>query len=210
MIKILIADDHPVVRRGLKQIISENPDMVVAGEAGDGLEVLSQVRKNDYDLVLLDISMPAGSGLSILSQIKSEKTELPVLIISIYPESQYAVRVLKAGASGYLAKDSAPEELIKAIRAVVSGKKYVSAGLAQELASKLGTAARNLPHETLSNREFDILCLIASGKTNKGMARDLFLSPKTVSTYRLRILNKLGLKTDAELIRYVIENRLLG
>ena len=209
MIRILVADDHPVVRQGLKQIIADSYDMVVAGEASDGQEVLEQVRKNDYDVVLLDISMPSRSGLDILKQLKIEKPGLAFLILSVHPEQQYAVRALKAGASGYLTKDHAPEELIAAIRAVASGKKYLSSSLAQELAAQLGTATRKLPHQTLSDREYSILLLIASGSTKRGIAQKLLLSPKTVSTYRSRILKKMGLNSDAELVRYALENQLL-
>ena len=210
MIRILVADDHPLVRRGLKQAIADSPDMVVAGEASNGQEVLEQVWKNEYDVVLLDLSMPVISGLDTLKQLKSQKPELVILVLSIHPEEQYAVRVLTAGASGYITKDSAAEELITAMRAVSSGKKYVSSSLAQKLASKLGGAAESLPYEILSDREYSVLRLIAAGRTKGGIAEELSLSPKTVSTYRSRILNKLGLKTDAELVRYAIENRLLG
>jgi two-component system invasion response regulator UvrY len=210
MIKILVADDHPIVRRGLKQILSEDPSLVVAGEAADGPEVLDKARTNDYDLVLLDISMPGQDGLSVLKQLKSEKPELAVLVMSIHPENQYAVRVLKAGASGYVTKDSAPQELISAIRAALAGRKYVSSSLAQDLASQLGKTGEKLPHEALSDREFSILRQIASGKPKQAIARELFLSPKTVSTYRSRVLKKMGLKTDADIIRYAIENRLMG
>lgn len=210
MIRILVADDHPIVRQGLKQIIADSPDMVAAGEASNGQEVLEQVRKNDYDVVLLDLSMPVINGMDTLKQLKDQKPELVVLVLSIHPEEQYAVRVLTAGASGYITKDSAAEELIAAIRAASSGKKYVSSSLAQKLASELGVAAVKPLHEILSDREYSVLRLIAAGRTKIGIAEELSLSPKTVSTYRSRILNKLGLKTDAELVRYAIENRLLG
>ena len=210
MIKILVADDHPVVRKGLKQIITDSPGMVVAGEASDGQEVLDQVRRNDYDVVLLDISMPGRSGLDILKQLKSQRPALAVLVLSIYPEEQYAVRVLRSGASGYMTKESAPEELIAAVRAVSSGRKYVSSSLAQKLATELGGAAQKSTHEFLSDREYSVLRLIASGRTKGGIAEELSLSPKTVNTYRSRILKKLGLKTDAELVRYAIEHQLLG
>jgi two-component system invasion response regulator UvrY len=209
MIRILVADDHPIVRQGLKQIIADSPDMVVAGEASDGQEVLEQVRKNHYDVILLDITMPDRSGLDILEQLKSEKPGLVFLILSVHPEQQYAVRALKAGASGYLTKDRAPEELINAVRAVASGKKYLSSSLVQVLASELGKATEKLLHQTLSNREYSILLLIASGSTKRGIAQRLSLSPKTVSTYRSRILKKMGLNSDAELVRYAIENQLL-
>ena len=210
MIRILVADDHPIVRQGLIQIIADSPDMVAAGEASNGQEVLEQVRKNDYDVVLLDLSMPVINGMDTLKQLKSQKPQLVILVLSIHPEEQYAVRVLKAGASGYITKDSAAEELIAAIRAVSSGKKYVSSSLAQKLASKLGVVAEKPFYEILSDREYSVLRLIAAGRTKIGIAEELSLSPKTVSTYRSRILNKLGLKTDAELVRFAIDNRLLG
>jgi DNA-binding NarL/FixJ family response regulator len=210
MIKILVADDHPIVRKGLKQIITDSPGMVVAGEASDGQKVLDQVQKNDYDVVLLDISMPVRSGLDILEQLKTERPGLAILVLSIYPEEQYAVRVLRSGASGYMTKESAPEELIAAIHTVSSGRKYVSASLAQRLATELGAAVQKSAHELLSDREYSVLRLIASGKTKGGIAEELSLSPKTISTYRARILKKLGLETDVELVHYAIEHRLLG
>ena len=193
MIKILVADDHPVVRQGLKQIIAGSPDIKVTGEADDGQSVLEQVRKNNYDVVLLDISMPDKSGLDILKQLKAEKPGVAFLMLSVHPEQQYAVRALKAGASGYITKNRAPEELISAIRTAASGKKYISSSLACELASNLGINTEKLPHQNLSDREYNILLLIASGNTKIGIAQKLSLSPKTVSTYRSRILKKLGL-----------------
>jgi DNA-binding NarL/FixJ family response regulator len=210
VIKILVADDHPIVRRGLKQIIADNPDMVVTVEAADGQEVLSQVWKNEFDVVLLDISMPVRNGLDILKQLKSQKPRLAVLLLSVHPEEQYALRALKAGAAGYVTKDRAPEELISAIRTVASGKKYISPSLAQTLASTAGGAATGLLHEILSDREYSVLRLIAAGRTKIKIAEELSVSPKTVSTYRSRLLKKMGLKTDAEIVRYAIENRLLG
>jgi len=210
VIRILVADDHPIVRRGLKQIISDNPDMVVAVEATDGQEVLSQVWKNEFDVVLLDISMPVRNGLDILKQLKSQKPRLAVLLLSVHPEEQYALRALKAGAAGYVTKDRAPEELISAIRTVASGKKYISPSLAQTLASTAGVAATGLLHEILSDREYSVLRLIAAGRTKIKIAEELSVSPKTISTYRSRLLKKMGLKTDAEIVRYAIENRLLG
>jgi two-component system invasion response regulator UvrY len=209
MVRILVADDHPIVRQGLKQAIADSPGMVVTGEAGDGREVLEQVRKNDFDVVLLDISMPGSGGLDILKQLKSQKPELAILVLSMHPEDQYALRVLKAGASGYITKARASEELISAIRTVASGRKYISPSLSQELASKLGASAGKPSPQSLSNREQNVLRLIASGKTNKAIAEELSLSYSTVSTYRSRISQKLGLKSDAEMVRYAIENQLL-
>ncbi len=209
MIKILIADDHPVVRKGLKDIIQATPDMTVSGEASKGQEVLENVRKIDFDVVVLDIAMPGRSGLDILKELKSGKPELPVLILSIHPEEQYAVRVLKAGASGYLTKDSAPDELITAIRKVSRGKKYISDSLAEKLAYDLEIGAEKPLHETLSDREYEVMCRIASGKTVKEIAEELYLSVKTISTYRSRILEKMKMRSSAELTHYAIKHGLV-
>ncbi len=209
MIKILIADDHPVVRKGLGEIIEETSDMEVADEASNGQEVLAKVFKKDFDVVLLDISMPGRSGLDILKELKSRLPKLAVLVLSIHPEEQYAVQVLKAGASGYLTKKSAPDELVTALRKVSTGGKYVSPSLAEKLASALETGTEKPPHETLSAREYEVMRKIALGKTVTEIARELFLSPKTISTYRTRILEKMGIKNNAELIRYAIKNRLV-
>jgi len=210
MIKILIADDHPIVREGLKQILHEAPDMVVADEASNGREVLEKVWKNDYDVIVLDISMPGMSGLDILKQLKSHKPELSVLILTVHSEEQYAVRVLRAGASGYLTKESAPDELVKAIRKVSLGRKYVSPSLAEKLAYDLEIDSEKQLHETLSDREYEVMCMIASGKTVKQIAEELCLSIKTISTYRSRILEKMKMKSNAELIHYAIQNRLVN
>lgn len=209
MTKILIADDHPVVREGLKHIIEEEADLSVAGETGSAAEFFDEVRNHDYDLVLLDITMPGMSGLDILKQLKIEKPGLPVLILSIHSEDQYAVRALKAGASGYLTKASAPDKLIEAVRKVLSGGRYVSPYLAERLAFLLDSGAEKQPHERLSDREFQVLCLIASGKTVKEIGDELALSAKTVSTYRSRILEKMHMKSNAELTHYAIKNNLL-
>jgi DNA-binding NarL/FixJ family response regulator len=209
MIKILIADDHAIVREGLKQILSESPDLVVVAEASAGQEVLDKIMKNDLDLVILDIAMPGRGGLDILKEIKSQKPKLPVLILSMYPEDQYAVRVLKSGASGYLTKESAPVELVKAIRQISQGKKYISPSLAEKLAVDLEISPDRPSHETLSDREYQVMCMIASGKTLKEIADGLSLSIKTISTYRSRILEKMNMKTNAELTHYAIKNRLV-
>ena len=209
MIKILIADDHAIVRQGLKQIFEENPDMVVADEASNGQEVLNKVWKNDYDVVLLDISMPGRSGLDILKQLKSQKPGITVLILTMHPEEQYAVRALRAGASGYLTKESLPDELITAVRKVSRGGKYVSASLAEKLAFDLETDAEKPPHEMLSDREYEVTCMIASGKTVKEIAEELCLSIKTISTYRSRILKKMRMRNNAELIHYAIQEGLV-
>ncbi|MDZ7260622.1 MAG: response regulator transcription factor [candidate division KSB1 bacterium] len=209
MIKVLIADDHAIVREGLKRILSETSDMVVADEASTGQEVLDKVWENDYDVVVLDISMPGRSGLDILKQLKSEKPELPVLVLSVHPEEQYAVRVLRAGAAGYLTKESAPDELIAAIRKVSLGRKYVSTSLAEKLAFDLERDAGKPLHETLSDREYQVMCMIAKGKTVKEIAEELSLSVKTISTYRARILEKMNMKTNAQLTHYALQNRLV-
>jgi DNA-binding NarL/FixJ family response regulator len=209
MIRALIADDHAVVRQGLKQILGDTPEMLVAGEATTGQEVLDKVRAETWDVVVLDISMPDRSGLDVLKQLRSERPKLPVLVLSMHSEDQYAVRVLKAGASGYLTKDSAPDELVKAIRKVVSGGRYVSSFLAEKLAFEIGTDSSRLPHETLSDREFQVLRLIAAGKSVTEIAAELYLSPKTVSTYRARLLQKMNLGTTAELMHYAMQNHLI-
>jgi len=209
MIKILIADDHPIVREGLKQILQEASDIVVADEASNGQEVLDKVWKNDYDVILLDISMPGRSGLEVLKQLKSQKPGLRVLVLTMHPEEQYAVRVLRAGASGYLTKESAPDELIKAIRKVSRGRKYVSSSLAEKLAFELEIDSEKPLHETLSDREYEVMRMIASGKRVKEIAEELFLSIKTISTYRSRILEKMKMKSSAELMHYAIQNKLV-
>lgn len=209
MLKILIADDHSIVREGLKQVLADTSDMVVSDEAASTDEALKKALEGDFDVVVLDISMPGRGGLDALKQIKSQKPKLPVLILSMYPEEQYALRVLKAGASGYLTKESAPDELIGAIRKVSKGMKYVSAHLAEEIAFALDSDAERPIQETLSDREFQVLCMIASGKTTAKIAEELALSVKTVSTYRSRILEKMRMKNNAELTHYAIKNKLV-
>jgi two-component system invasion response regulator UvrY len=209
MINILIADDHTIVRKGLKQILAETQDMVVAGEASNGFEVMEKVKNNHYDVLLLDISMPGKSGLDILRELKTESPKLPVLVLSMYPEEQYAVRVLRAGASGYLTKESAPDELVVALRKVAQGKKYVSPSLAEKLAVDLEVDASRPAHEMLSDREYQVLCMIASGKTVGEIAEKVSLSAKTISTYRARILEKMNMKNNAELTHYAIQNKLV-
>jgi len=209
VIKILIADDHAVVRRGLKQILAEEPNMAVFGEACNAQEVLKNVREQNWDIVILDITMPDRSGLEVLKELKNIRPKLPVLILSIHPEEQYAVRVLKAGAAGYMTKESAPEELVKAVRKVIRGSKYISPSLAEKLAFDLETDSEKPLHETLSDREYQVMCMIASGKTVKEIAKKLYLSVKTISTHRARILEKMKMKTNAELTHYAIKNRLV-
>lgn len=209
MIKILIADDHAIVRRGLKQILTETADMVVAGEAHNGQELLEKMRSDQWDVVVLDISMPGRGGLDILKQLKCERPKLPVLMLTIHPEDQYAVRVLRAGASGYLTKESAPDHLVEAIRKVARGGKYISPHLAERLAFNLESISERPLHEALSDREFQVLRLIASGKTVKEIGEELSLSVKTISTYRTRILEKMKMKNNAEMTHYAIQQKLV-
>jgi len=209
MIRIIIADDHIVVRRGLKQILLEAfPDAQIA-EVGDAGDLLHQVMAAEWDVVISDLSMPGRSGLDALQQIKQTHPKLPVLILSVYSEDQYALRVLKAGASGYLNKDSAPEELTNAVHRVLLGKKYITPSIAEKLATTLDLDSQKSAHEHLSNREFDVLKLIAAGRSISEIADTLSLSITTVSTYRARIMTKMGMKTNADLTLYAIENKLL-
>jgi len=209
MKRIIIADDHEIVRAGLKQIIADDPDLSVEGEAGDGQELLEKLRKVKFDLVLLDMKMPGRSGLEILKQLKIEHPSLPVLVLSMHSEEQYAVRTIKAGASGYITKETAPDKLIEAIRRVCSGGKYISQSLAEKLADSISDSQSKPPHEYLTDREFQVMCMIASCKTISEIARELFLSVKTISTYRQRILEKMSMKNNAELTHYMISNDLL-
>ena len=209
MIKILIADDHAIVREGLKQIVAETADIIVADEATSGHEALEKVWDNEYDVVILDISMPGRDGVDILKQLRGHKPHLPILVLSMHPEEQYAVRVLKAGAAGYLTKESAPDELITAIRRVSTGRKYVSSSLAEKLAFDLEHDAKKPRHEILSDREYQVMCMIASGKRVQEIAEELCLSVKTVSTYRARILEKMKMTNNAELMRYAMKHELV-
>jgi DNA-binding NarL/FixJ family response regulator len=208
--KILIADDHTVVRRGLIQILSEGFPGAVFGEASNGKEILLRMREQKWSLMTLDIGMPGRSGIDILGDIRAYDPRLPVLVLSVYTEDQYARRVLKAGAAGYLSKDTAALELINAARKILKGGRYVSSALAEQLATDLATKSGEPHHELLSDRELEVMRLMASGKTITKIADLLALSAKTVSTYRGRILTKMGLTTTAELIRYAIENNLFS
>jgi len=208
MTKALIADDHPIVRQGLKQLLSEEPDMEMVGEAADSNEVLELAGQQDWDIVILDITMPGRGGLDVLKELRQNYPGLPVLILSIHPEDQYAVRALKAGAAGYLTKESAPEELIRAMRTVLKGKKYISASLAEKLADYLEREDQKNIHEILSDREYQVMVMITRGKSIKEIAEDLSLSIKTISTYRARIFEKMKMKSNAELIRYAINKNL--
>ena len=209
LIKVFIADDHAIVREGLKQILADTRDIVVAGEAENGIDAVRLFRKSGCHVVLLDISLPDKSGIDVLKQIKKEKPDLAVLMLSMHREDQYAIRSLKAGAAGYLTKQSAPKELVTAIRQVAGGLKYVSPALAQELANHLGEDHEAPAHETLSDREYQTLTMIASGKTVGTIAKELSLSVKTVSEYRARLLAKMKLKNSAELTHYAIKNGLI-
>jgi DNA-binding NarL/FixJ family response regulator len=207
--RILIADDHAVFRRGLRETISEAFPRVTFGEAKTAQETLESVRRHDWEILILDISMPGKSGLDILNDLKRLRPKLPILLLSMHPEEQFARRALKSGAAGYLTKESVPEELKEAVRKVVTGGRYVSATLAEKLAVDLREGADIPIHELLSEREFQVLRMIASGKTVKEIADEISLSVKTVSTYRARILEKTGMKTNAELIRYALQTQLV-
>jgi two-component system invasion response regulator UvrY len=207
--RILLADDHSIVRRGLKDILVEEYPNAVVEQVGDGFELLKELRNGKWDIVISDLSMPGKNGLETLKQLKTEYPQLPVLILSMYPEDLYAIRVLKAGASGYMTKESAPEELIKAIRLIMQGRKYITPTVAEKMASNLDHDSERQPHELLSDRELDVMKMIASGKTVSEIANELSLSVNTISTYRARVLEKMNLKTNSELTYYVISNNLL-
>ncbi len=209
MIRILVADDHIVVRRGLRMILLEGFPGATIEEVSDAEDLVKLVIKESWDVVISDLSMPGRSGLDALQQIKQIKPTLPVLILSIHPEDQYAIRVLKAGASGYLSKGMAPDELVNAVQKVMMGKKYITAAVAEKLTSIFDDDKNKAPHELLSDREFSVLKLLASGKSVSEIAESLFLSVTTVSTYRARIISKMNLKNNAELTLYAIENKLL-
>lgn len=208
-IHVLIADDHAIVRQGLRQILSETTDMVVAGEADDGSDALRLARHQHWDVFLLDVSMPNRNGIDTLKQLKKEFPRQPVLMLSMHPEEQYAVRAIKSGASGYLTKQSAPEMLVTAIRQVASGKRFISPILAEQLAAAISDDHDKLPHERVTDREYQVLVRISAGKTLTQIAEELNLSVKTVSEYRKRLLDKMRLENTAELIRYGLEHGLV-
>jgi len=209
MIKVLIADDHPIVRAGLKQVIEKSPDMKVAGEALDGQEVIDRVAAEEWDVVILDFSMPGKNGLDVIKEIHRQRPALPVLVLSMHPESELAPRLLKAGIAGYLMKESATAELVGAIRKIHAGGRYVSPALAEKLAGDLQFDGGRPPHELLSDREYQVMLGIAAGRTAQDIALELSLSVKTVRTYRDRVMEKLSLKNDVEITRYTIDNHLL-
>ncbi|MBL8447154.1 MAG: response regulator transcription factor [Zoogloeaceae bacterium] len=208
-LRVLIADDHAIVRQGLRQILSDTDDLEVTGEAENGVTAIQLARQQPWDVMLMDVSMPDRNGIDTLKIIRKEFPRQPVLILSMYPEDQYAIRALKAGAAGYLTKQSAPEQLVKAIRQVANGKKYVSASLALELAEAITDDTERPPHERLSDREYQTLCLIASGKTLTQIGDELNLSVKTVSVYRARLLEKMRLRNNAELTHYGLKHGLV-
>jgi len=209
MMNVLVVDDHAIIRKGLKQILDDTDDMRVTGEADCGMQAINMAQQNNYDMVLLDISLPDKHGVEVLKQLKQNHPQLSVLMLSMHAEDQYAVRAMKAGASGYLNKQSVPAQLVDAIRQVGKGKKYISNELAQQLAEGLSEGFHELLHQTLSDREYQTLCLLASGKKLSEMAEIMSLSTKTVSVYRARLLDKMKLKTNAEAIQYAINNHLL-
>ena len=208
-IKIIIADDHAIVREGLKQIVAEEKDMIVSGEAEDAASLMQLLKEEKWSIVVLDINMPGKSGLEALKDIKQLYPELPVLILSMFSEDQYGLRAIKAGASGYLKKVSATTEFVAAIRKIVSGRKYINPALAEKLAENIGSDKSNYLHEKLSDREYQIMCNIALGKSAEEIAEELALSINTVYTYRNRILEKMSMKSNVELTQYAIQNKLI-
>ncbi len=209
MIRVLIADDHAIVRKGLRQIISEAYPTAHIGEVGDVESLVSEVSRSDWDLVITDINMPGRSGVEALHQLKQINPKMPVLIMSMYPEDQYAIRVLKGGAAGYLSKDNVHEELIRAIQAILQGRKFITPSIAEKLAGSLETGTSRELHESLSDREFDVLKMLANGRSISEIADRLALSATTVSTYRSRIMEKMQMKTNADLTRYALEKKLI-
>lgn len=208
-LRVIIADDHGIFREGLKQVIDRTADMTVVGEAADGPELLAMIRNEGPDLVVLDISLPGRNGVEILAEIKNLRPKLPVLILSMHPEEQYALRALKSGASGYLTKGSPSQEVIAALQKIALGKKYVSASLAELLASQVGSGCDGPLHECLSDREFQVMRLIAAGTTPKRISEELLVGVRSVNTYRIRILQKMNLTCNAELTRYALQHKLI-
>ena len=207
--RVLIADDHPIFRAGLKEALAKERDVDFVGEADNGHTALELARKQRWDIVLLDITMPGKGGLEVLQELRRERPKLPVLVLSAHPEDQLALRLLKAGAAGYLTKDKAPEVLLHAVRKILRGEKYVSESLAEKAVLDLVSETRKPLHESLSNREYQVMRMIASGRTIKEIGKELFLSARTISTYRTRVLEKMNMKTNSDLIRYALENKLV-
>jgi DNA-binding NarL/FixJ family response regulator len=210
MIRIVIADDHTIMREGLKRILDGADDIQVVGEAVDGFEALAHVRRGGFDLLMLDLSMPGRSGVELIRQIKDEMPKLPILILTMHEEEQYAVRAIRAGARGYLTKESAGTQLVSAIRKVASGRPYISLEVAEQLAMDVMPSSEDLPHKQLSNREFEVFTLLVSGKSITEIADFLHLSAKTVSTHKTRILTKMNMNSLAEMVQYAVQHRLLG
>ncbi len=209
MIEVLVADDHAVVRRGLRQILSETEDIVVGGEAASADEVVRSVKERRWGVIVLDISLPGGNGIDLIADIRRERPEARVLILTVHPEEQYAVRAIKAGASGYLTKESASSQLVSAIRKVAGGGAFISSAVAEQLALGAMPGAEGPPHSTLSDREFQVLKLLVSGKTVSEIAEGLNLSVKTISTHKTRLMQKMNISSQADLIRYALTHRLL-
>jgi two-component system invasion response regulator UvrY len=210
MIEVFVLDDHPIVRQGLEKIMEAEPDMRVAGQAGTWLELIALLESQTPDVIILDITMPDRSGLDVLKDLKAMYPKIPVLIMSVHDEKVFATRTIKAGAAGYLNKMSVSDELVEAIRRVVSGRKYINAKLAEQLLEELDRPGNGMPHESLSDREFQVMCMIASGMKAKEIAEQLGISPKTVSTYRERLLEKMGVRNNTELAHYVIKNNIIA
>lgn len=210
MKRILIVDDHPIVRDGLKQILGDTDDLVVGGEAANADEALSLVRDSEFDLVVLDITLPGRTGIDLLRDLRRERPALPVLMLSIHPEDELGIRAVKAGASGFLSKACASDDLVRAIQLIVAGNKYISRSLAERLIEEIQRDTNKPPHELLSDREYEVMSLIATGSSMKEVAAALSLSKSTVSTYRVRILDKLNVKSNAEITRYAIQHGLVN
>lgn len=209
MKRILVVDDHALIRKGLRQLLEDQPDFEVSGEAANGLQAISVLRERHYDLVLLDIALPDKHGIDVLKQIRIEHPDTKVIVLSVYPEDQYGLRALKLGAMGYINKQGAPDNLLEAVRQVLNGKKYISETVAEQLLNNLIGESQELPHQSLSNREYQTLCLMASGKSLTEISEIMMLSPKTISVYRTRMLGKMNFKHNAEAVHYAITNRLL-
>lgn len=210
MIKILVVDDHALIRKGIKQLLDDSPDMRVTGEAETGMQAISMARNGDYDIILLDLALPDKHGTDVLMQLKSEQPDIKIIVLSMHPEDQYGVRMLKAGAVGYVNKQSAPEKMVSAIRHVMSDKKYISEKLAEQLLNNVIGKSQELMHQSLSNREYQTLCLMASGNSLTEISKIMLLSPKTISVYRGRMLEKMGFKNNAKAVHYAIAHQLVG
>lgn len=210
MVKILVVDDHALIRKGIRQLLDDCPDMQVTGEAETGMQAISMARNGNYDVILLDLALPDKHGTDVLMQLKSEQPDIKIIVLSMHPEDQYGVRMLKAGAVGYLNKQSAPEKLVSAIRHVMNGKKYINKKLAEQLLDNVIGKSQDLMHQCLSNREYQTLCLMASGNSLTEISEIMRLSPKTISVYRGRMLEKMGFKNNAKAIHYAIAHQLVG